>query len=61
MAIGVVVLGYVIYILLPAWNSYGRLWERMAASFLTIFILFTLLGVGLTIGFSAVWFYDNYA
>jgi hypothetical protein len=61
MAGGVVLAGYVVYILVPAWSCYGRIWERIAASFLTLFILATLLGIGLTIGFSIFWFYDNYA
>jgi hypothetical protein len=61
MAAGVGVAGYVAYILVPAWGSYGRTWERVAASFLTLFILVTLLGVGLAIGLSIVWFYDSYA
>lgn len=53
--------GYLAFIVAPAWASYGRLWERMAASFLTIFMLATLLGVGAGIGFAIVWFYDRYA
>ena len=57
----VVLAGYVVYILIPAWGSYSRLWERFAASFLTLFILVALLGMGLTIGLSIVWFYDSYA
>lgn len=61
MACGVIVAGYVAYILLPAWKSYGRLWERIAASVLTLFILSALLGIGLSIGVSVVWFYDKYA
>lgn len=61
MALGVVCVGYVVYILVPAWTAYGRVWERVAASFLSLFILVTLLGVGLAIGFSIVWFYDTYA
>jgi hypothetical protein len=61
MSGGVVVVGYVVYVLVPAWGSYGRLWERVAASFLSLFILLTLLGLGLSIGFSLVWFYDTYA
>ena len=31
---------------MPAWRCYGRLWEKLAASFLTLFILATLLGIG---------------
>ncbi len=61
MALGVVAVGYVVYILVPAWTSYERLWERLAASFLSLFILASLLGIGLTLGFSIVWFSDRYA
>jgi hypothetical protein len=39
---------YIAFILVPAWTSYSRLWERLAASFLTLYVLaaFVLLGVG---------------
>ena len=57
----VVLVGYTVFILAPAWASYGRVWERVAASFLTLFMLVTLLGVGTGIGFAIVWFYDQYA
>ena len=60
-ACGVVVAGYVAYLLLPAVQSYGRVWERIAAGFLSLFMLGTLLGIGLSIGVSVVWFYDRYA
>jgi len=46
---------------MPAWASYGRVWEKAAASFLTLFMLVSLLGVGSTIGLTIVWFYDRYA
>lgn len=61
MACGVIVAGYVAYILVPAVKSYGRLWERIAAGFLSLFMLSALLGIGLSIGLSVVWFYDRYA
>ena len=35
-------MAYAVFILAPAWTSYGRVWERVAASLLTIFILATL-------------------
>ena len=53
--------GYVVFLLAPAWASYGRVWERVAASFLTLFMLATLLAVGTGIGVAIVWFYDQYA
>ena len=49
------VMAWAVFILAPAWTSYGRLWERVAASFLTLFILATLLGVGLVAGLAFVW------
>ena len=61
LAAGVVGAGYIAFILIPAWEAYGRLWEKVAASFLTIFILVSLLGVGSAIGLAIVWSYDRYA
>jgi hypothetical protein len=61
LAAGVVGAGYIAFILVPAWESYGRLWERLAASFLTVFTLATLLGIGASIGLTIVWFYDQYS
>jgi hypothetical protein len=61
LAAGVVGAGYIAFILAPAWESYGRLWERIAASFLTLFTLATLLGIGASIGLLIVWSYDRYA
>lgn len=52
---------YVALIVMPAWRCYGRVWERMAAAFLTLFILATLLGMGTAIGLAVVWSYDRYA
>jgi hypothetical protein len=48
-------MAWAVFILAPAWTSYGRLWERVAASFLTIFILATLLGIGIVVGLAIVW------
>ena len=61
LAAGVVGAGYIAFILVPAWESYGRLWERVAAGFLTLFTLATLLGIGAAIGLLIVWSYDRYA
>jgi hypothetical protein len=41
---------YAVLIVVPAWTSYGRWWERIAASFMTLFILASLVGVGAGIG-----------
>jgi hypothetical protein len=61
LAAGVVIACYVALILVPAWRCYGRLWERLAASVLTLFILATVLGIGVVAGLAIVWTYDTYA
>ncbi len=60
VAAGLVAVCYVALILLPAWRCYGRLWERLAASVMTLFILATVLGIGVAIGLAVVWTYDQY-
>jgi hypothetical protein len=61
LAAGVTGAGYVAFVLLPAWEAYGRLWEKAAAAFLTLFTLASLLGVGAAIGLAIVYTYDQYA
>lgn len=52
---------YVGLIAVPAWTSYGRWWERIGAAFMSLFILATLLGIGIGIGAAIVWTYDQWA
>jgi hypothetical protein len=54
-------IAYVGLIVIPAWTSYGRWWERVGAAFMTLFILATLLGMGIGIGAAVVWTYDQWA
>jgi len=54
-------MAWAVFILAPAWTSYGRMWERVAASFLTIFILATLLGIGVVVGLVVVWAFTSNA
>ncbi|MDP9134080.1 MAG: hypothetical protein M3N56_04535 [Actinomycetota bacterium] len=61
VAAGIVGAGYLAFILAPAVAAYGRAWERIAAGFLTLYILGTLVGIGGAIGLVVVWSYDRYA
>jgi hypothetical protein len=61
LAAGVVVSCWILLIAAPAWRCYGRVWEKLVASFLTLFILGTMLGIGTGIGLAVVWSYDQYA
>src|SRR3954470_24047737 len=59
---GVVALvAFEIFIVAPAWGSYGRLWERLAASFLSIYIGAALLGLGIAAGVGVVALYVQIA
>lgn len=61
MAAGIVGAGYIAFILVPAIAVYGRLWEKVTAGFLTLFMLAVLLGMGAALGLAVVWSYDRYA
>lgn len=52
---------YVALILVPATRCYGRVWEKLCAGVLSLYVLGTLVGVGAAIGFLIVWTYDTYA
>jgi hypothetical protein len=55
---GAVGLGlYAGLILRPAWISYTRLWERLAATVLTLYVLAVLVGVGVAAALAAVYFW----
>ena len=47
---GVVLIAFVVLIAWPAWNSYGRNWERVSALFLSVYVLVAMLGIGAMIG-----------
>ena len=44
-------------ILVPAWTSYSRLWERLAATVLSLYVLGVLIGVGWPAALAAVYFW----
>jgi exosortase/archaeosortase len=44
-------------ILVPAWSSYTRVWERLAASVLALYVLAVLVGIGVAAGLTAVYYW----
>jgi hypothetical protein len=44
-------------ILIPAWSAYSRLWERVAATVLSLYVLAVLVGVGAGAALAAVYFW----
>jgi hypothetical protein len=46
-------------ILVPAVSSYGRLWEKAVAGFLSVFVLAALVLVGVVVGLAFVYYYND--
>ena len=44
-------------ILAPAWSSYTRVWERVAASILSLYVLAVLAGAGVLAGLAVVYYW----
>ena len=56
---GAGVFGLALYaglILAPAWASYTRLWERIAASILSLYVLAVLVGIGVAAALIVVYY-----
>jgi hypothetical protein len=48
---------YVGLILAPAWSAHSRLWERLAAGALSLYVLAVLVGIGVAAGLAVVYFW----
>jgi hypothetical protein len=48
---------YVGLILAPAWTSYSRAWERVAASILSLYVLAVLVGIGMVAALAVVYYW----
>jgi uncharacterized membrane-anchored protein YitT (DUF2179 family) len=57
----IALIAFVVFIAAPSWSSYGRLWERMAASFLSLYIGAAVLGVGIAVGVGLVALWVQFA
>ncbi|MDX6684938.1 MAG: hypothetical protein QOF86_1066 [Baekduia sp.] len=50
---------YVAFIRVPAWTAYSRIWQRMAAAVLSLYVLAAFAAVGVAGGAAIVWFWDR--
>jgi hypothetical protein len=44
-------------ILVPAWTAYSRLWERVAATVLSLYVLAAFVGIGVAGALAVVYFW----
>jgi hypothetical protein len=60
VAVCAVVFGLALYaglILAPAWGSYARLWQRLTATLLSLYVLAVLVGTGVLGALLIVYFW----
>ncbi len=50
---------WAVFILAPAWKAYSRVWERILAAILSVYVLAAFVLVGALIGAGAVWYWDQ--
>ncbi len=49
---------FVTFIVIPAWTAYTKTWERLAATFLMLYVLAALLVVGVGAGALFAYYWD---
>jgi hypothetical protein len=57
----IVLAAYIGLILVPAWTAYSRIWERLAATFLSLYVLAGFIVVGVATGAAVIWFWDRFS
>ena len=50
---------FVALILTPALGAHGRIWEKAAAGFLSLFVLAVLVAAGVGVGLIVVYYYND--
>jgi hypothetical protein len=57
----IILAAFVTLILVPAVSSYGRIWEKAAAGFVSLFVLAALVVIGVIAGLVIVYYYNEIA
>jgi hypothetical protein len=53
------VVAWIALILVPAWSSYSRVWDRLVATVLSLYVLAAFAGAGLLLGGAFLWYFDE--
>jgi hypothetical protein len=56
---GISVIAWAALVLVPAWTSYSRVWERLAATVLSVYVLAAFVLAGSLLGGAILWYYDQ--
>jgi hypothetical protein len=58
-AAGISLIAWAALVLVPAWTSFSRIWERLAATVLSLYVLAAFALVGLLLGGGFLWYFDE--
>ncbi len=58
-AAGISVIAWAGLVLVPAWTSYSRVWERLVAVVLSVYVLGAFALAGSLLGAAILWYYDS--
>jgi hypothetical protein len=55
----IAVVAWAVLVLVPAWGSFSRFWERLVATILSVYILAAFTLAGSLLGAAILWYYDE--
>jgi hypothetical protein len=58
-AAAISVIAWAILVLVPAWTSFSRVWERIVATVLSLYVLAAFAMAGSALGAAILWYYDE--
>ena len=58
-AAGLSLIAWIALVLVPAWTSFSRIWERIVATVLSIYVLAAAVLAGLLLGGGFLWYFDE--
>jgi hypothetical protein len=58
-AAGIAVIAWAALVLVPAWTSFSRVWERIVATVLSLYVLAAFAMAGGGLGAAILWYYDE--
>lgn len=50
---------WIALVLVPAWTAYSTVWERFAATILSLYVLAAFVALGAALGAAFLWYFDE--
>ena len=58
-AAGLSLIAWMALVLVPAWTSFSRVWERIVATVLSLYVLAAFVLAGVMLGGAFLWYFDQ--